>query len=137
MIALASARNVGGNKVAFVTAPIQDISFPNDFDVVITPFLLDNFSEETLKVIFLKIDTSLATKGLWLFCDFQNTAIWWQRTVLKIMYLFFRTFCGVEAEKLPHINEAFEQNSYTIKEEKAFISGFVMARVYEKISHSL
>ena len=89
MIALATTRSAGGNKVIFINEAIQDAAINSDFDVIITPFFFDNFQDGTMETIFTKLDASVVQKGIWLYCDFQNTGVWWQKVVLKLMYLFF------------------------------------------------
>src|ERR1700722_6622951 len=48
MMALSEKRNVGGNAVAFINSGIEDVALPIDFDVVITPFLFDNFTQANM-----------------------------------------------------------------------------------------
>jgi len=132
MIALARKKNAGGNKVEFINQPIEDVSFSNNFDVVITPFLLDNFTEENLQKIFAHIHCSLKPGGLWLNADFQLTGKWWQKIMLKSMLLFFRTVCDIEAKKLPDIQAAFEKYGYRTTDQKSFFGDFILSSVYCK-----
>ena len=132
MIAITKKRKAGENRVSFITAPIQDAIIDNQYDVVITPFFLDNFTDESLQKVFSRLDIRLAPKGMWFYCDFQNTDVLWQKSVLKAMYLFFRTFCGVEASHLPDADACFAQKGYVMVAEKQFLKGFVTARIYEK-----
>src|SRR5271170_2803408 len=48
-------RNVGGNKVTFLNEPIEDVKDELIYDTVITPFLFDNFTEQTLQNVFSSI----------------------------------------------------------------------------------
>src|SRR4051794_37792998 len=99
MIRLSRKKNGGGNKVTFLPADIRDVEFAGKYDVVITPFVLDNFSTVSVKIVFEKIDKILAAGGLWLFSDFQigDKSRFWQKTLLKVMYYFFKIFCNIEA----------------------------------------
>ena len=96
------------------------------------PFLLDNFTEETLNKVFKSIDALLKPKGLWLNASFQLTGKWWQQVLLKSMFIFFKVICNIEASKLPGIVECFEENRYGMVEQKDFYCDFVGARVYKK-----
>jgi ubiquinone/menaquinone biosynthesis C-methylase UbiE len=95
-------RHAGDNQVTFIQAPIQAAVLDQRYDVVITPFLFDNFSAKTLEEVFGKIDFYLKGGGLWLFADFQlvrdNSR---QKVLLKLMYLFFGLLCNIEASRLP------------------------------------
>lgn len=132
MMALSRKRNTSGNKVAFINDAIEKVNIAQQFDVAITPFLFDNFVEQTLKNVFDHIHSLLKPNGLWLNCDFQLTGKWWQKILLKSMFLFFRTICGIEASKLPEIERCFTLNSYEILDEKLFFNDFIVARMYKK-----
>jgi len=132
MIALAAKRNIGKNKVTFINAPIQDLVATDSFDIIITPFLFDNFTDQNLPAIFSKLHVLLTPKGLWLYCDFQNTNVLWQKSLLKIMYLFFRLICGVEASHLPDASASFNNHGYQPLSEKTFLKDFIIAQVLQK-----
>ena len=69
----------------FVNDAIENVVLSADFDVVITPFLFDNFTEQTLQKVFNHIHNSLKPGGIWLNADFQLTGKWWQNVLLKSM----------------------------------------------------
>jgi len=130
MTALSKKRNVGGNRVTFINDAIENIVLPADFDVVITPFLFDNFAEQTMQKVFNHINGLLKPTGLWLNTDFQLTGKWWQNGLLKSMFLFFKAWCGIEASKLPGIEKQFEENGYKTIAQKTFFGDFVISKVY-------
>lgn len=132
MIALARKRNAGRNEVTFVTATIQDADVRAQYDVVLTPFFFDNFTNNTLQKIFDHIDTTLLPHALWLYCDFRKTNVWWQRLLLHVMYLFFRACCGIEAKQLPDAEGCFASHGYKIQKEQLFLRGFAVACMYQK-----
>ncbi|QXV65469.1 class I SAM-dependent methyltransferase [Mucilaginibacter sp. 21P] len=132
MMALSRKRNLGDNKVTFIAQAIQQAELNNDFDVVLTPFLLDNFSEERLPAIFDPIHKALKPSGLWLYADFQLTGKLWQNLMLKSMLLFFKVLCGVESWQLPDAKGMFARQGYKKIEERDFYGRFVVSRVYRK-----
>jgi ubiquinone/menaquinone biosynthesis C-methylase UbiE len=132
MMRLSKKRNTGSNEVFFINDAIENVSIKPDFDIAITPFLFDNFTAQTLAKVFNHIHSLLKPGVLWLNCDFQLTGKWWQAFLLKSMFLFFRTVCGIEANKLPEIAPYFNRMDYKIIGERTFFSGFIVARVYEK-----
>jgi ubiquinone/menaquinone biosynthesis C-methylase UbiE len=131
MIALSKKRNAGSNEVVFINDAIENTNLPGYFDVIITPFLFDNFTGSNLPKIFDVISVLLKPAGIWLNADFQLTGKWWQQVLLKSMFLFFKVFCGIEASKLPDIDKEFEKHHYKIAEEKAFFNDFIISRVYK------
>ncbi|WPU95132.1 methyltransferase domain-containing protein [Mucilaginibacter sabulilitoris] len=130
MMALSQKRNTGQNEVVYINDAIENVSLTPNFDVVITPFLFDNFTEQTLTTVFNHIHSLLIPGGLWLNADFQLTGKWWQGFLLKSMFLFFKVICDIEASKLPAIETHFTQNGYNAIAEKTFFNEFIMAKVY-------
>jgi ubiquinone/menaquinone biosynthesis C-methylase UbiE len=132
MINLAKKRNCGANEVTLINRTIENTHLPNDFDVVLTPFLLDNFLEENMVTIFKSINLLLKKNGLWLNASFQLTGKFWQQALLKTMFIFFRVICGIEASKLPPINKCFVKYGYALLERQGFFGNFIAAGVYRK-----
>jgi ubiquinone/menaquinone biosynthesis C-methylase UbiE len=134
MIRLSKKRNTRGNSVSFINQSITDVSFHQQFDVVITPFLFDNFSTNTTKVVFDKIDPLLKPGALWLFADFEQAAKnnLWQKFLLKLMYLFFRIACGIEASNLPDTASLFQKCRYAAVAKETFYKGFIYSVIYRK-----
>ncbi|MEZ2337573.1 class I SAM-dependent methyltransferase [Mucilaginibacter sp. RCC_168] len=132
MMDLSRKRDTGSNEVHYIQSAIEQVNLTPDFDVVITPFLFDNFTEQTLHTVFTHIHTLLKTRGLWLNADFQLTGRWWQQFLLKSMFIFFRLVCGIEASRLPEIKMHFITNNYAMVDEKTFFTDFIVASAYRK-----
>jgi len=131
MMALSKKRHIGNNQIVFVNKAIEDVQPLPDFDVVITPFLFDNFTEQMFKKIFGHIHSFLKPGCIWLNCDFQVKGKWWQSVLLKSMFLFFRIVCNVEAFKLPDIDQQFKQQGYKTIASQTFFGEFIIAEVYK------
>lgn len=131
MIALSKKRAVGDNEVIFINSPVEDVPFVEKFDVIITPFLFDNFTEDTLQKVFDHLHPLLKTDGLWLNTDFQLTGKWWQNVMLKAMFMFFKIICGIETSVLPDINKQFEQCGYEAIAQKTFYEDFVISIAFK------
>jgi ubiquinone/menaquinone biosynthesis C-methylase UbiE len=132
MMSLSKKRNTGTNGVTFINDTIESIALPADFDVVITPFLFDNFTEKTLNQVFNHIHSLLKTNGAWLNTDFQLTGKWWQSILLKSMFLFFKILCNIEASQLPEIEKYFTQHTYQITARQTFFNDFIISTAYLK-----
>jgi len=133
MMALSKKRNTGANQVAFINDAMEDVSVPADFDVVITPFLFDNFTEQTTQQVFNHIHSSLKPAGLWLNCDFQLGGKWWQGVLLKSMFLFFRVVCNIEATHLPDIDQHFAAHHYKSIAQQTFFGDFIVSKIYKLV----
>jgi ubiquinone/menaquinone biosynthesis C-methylase UbiE len=132
MMSRSKKRDCGANKVIFINDAIEKVAITQKFDVVITPFLFDNFTEQTLQKVFECIHQHIAPNGIWLNNDFQLTGKWWQNFLLKSMFLFFRITCNIEASQLPAIKERFGQHGYKPIAEQTFFNDFIIAGVYTK-----
>jgi len=132
MMAQSKKRNVGNNQVTFINDAIENADLPADFDIALTPFLLDNFTEENLSKVFSSIAVLLKPNALWLNTSFQLTGKWWQQVLLKTMFVFFKVTCGIEASKLPEIDKCFEEEYFKLIEQESFFGEFIGARVYQK-----
>jgi ubiquinone/menaquinone biosynthesis C-methylase UbiE len=132
MLALSQKRNYRNNEVIFINKPVEDSAISAEFDVIITPFLFDNFTEQTLKNVFKCLHHLLKPGGLWLNADFQLTGKWWQNILLKTMFAFFRLVCGIEARRLPQIEKQFTQKGYNLVAGQTSFGEFIVSKVLSK-----
>jgi ubiquinone/menaquinone biosynthesis C-methylase UbiE len=132
MMSLSRKRNIGANQIEFINQAIEEVKYPEHFDVIITPFLFDNYKQADLPSTFHHIHQMLKPGGLWLNTDFQLTGKWWQFLMLKSMLLFFKVLCGVQTWRLPNVEREFERLGYSLMETKLFFKDFVGARMYKK-----
>jgi len=132
MMTISRKRNVGNNHVEFINMAIEEVKVSNSFDVIITPFLFDNYTEPALPVTFTHIHQMLKPGGMWLNTDFRLTGKWWQFVMLKSMLLFFKLLCGVESWRLPDVGKQFSGAGYQLIEQKSFYKDFVVTGMYRK-----
>jgi ubiquinone/menaquinone biosynthesis C-methylase UbiE len=139
MIESARRKKIGKNRVVFVKGDIRELTLDPVFNIVITPFVLDNFSQSTTIKVFEKIHHNLLTGGHWLFTDFEisEKGKLWQKPLLKSMYFFFKVVCNIEAIELPDTNTLFHNYRYAIISSKTFFSNFITSVVYRKSTDSL
>ena len=134
MIALSKQKNIQHNSVEFINAGIEEFSTGKKFDIIFTAFLFDNFLPEKIAIIFSKLNQLLIQNGLWLYADFINdktNSKWWQKFLLKTMYLFFKITCNIETQQLFNMNTYFSEG-YNKLSEKYFYSNFIKSVVYKK-----
>ncbi|MBS7566143.1 class I SAM-dependent methyltransferase [Mucilaginibacter sp. Bleaf8] len=133
MMLLSRKRNIGGNRVSFVTDDIGNVKNAISYDVIITAFLFDNFTDEALRKTFGQLHNQLQPNGLWLNTDFELTGPFWQRLMLKTMYRFFKLLQAVEVNKLPQTDAVFKQYQYSLTAQQHFYGKFISAKAYTKI----
>ncbi len=104
------------------------------FDVIITPFILDLYPEPRLTQLMHRLHAALRPKGLWLFADFwpaEQKPPMWQKLLAKSMYLFFGLLSNVQARHLPNYSLYFDDLGLQEKDSASFYGGFVQAKVFK------
>lgn len=132
MMALSKKKDPLNNLVTYINIPIEEAALNDDFDVVITSFLFDNFSPATFNKVFYHLHNLLKPGGLWINTDFQLTGKWWQGPLLKSMYLFFKLLGCMEAKKLADIKPYFKQANYNFISQQLFFGDFITTTAYLK-----
>ena len=117
-------------NVRFVKADITTWQPESDYNILITPFVLDCFFDHDLKSVISKFSSKLHKDGIWIFTDFIKTQIFWQKWLVKIMYRFFQITTGLTISTLPDFNKAFEHSNLDLSASKTFYYNLIEARVY-------
>ncbi|WP_266202624.1 class I SAM-dependent methyltransferase [Pontibacter kalidii] len=123
-------------RVCFRLGTEQSIQPQEQFDAIITPFLLDLFPPQRLRQLMCKLATSLAPGGQWLLADFwpvQQPPPWWQRLLLKGMYTFFGLMSDVQARQLPDYHAHFTALGLEQQYSQAFYGGMVQAKAFRRV----
>lgn len=134
MITLSKQKNIQHNTIEFINKGIEEFSTEKKFNAVFTAFLFDNFQQEKIELVFSKLNQLLKPNGLWLYADFinhKNNSAWWQKFLLKTMYLFFKLTCNIETQQLIDMSSYFD-GSYNKISEEYFYHNFIKAVVYKK-----
>ena len=121
--------------VTFRLGTEQALGPQDQFEVIITPFLLDLFPPERLKRLMATLAAALLPNGNWLFADFwpvQQPPPLWQRLLIRSMYTFFGAISGVEARKLPEYGSFFRQLGFRQQYSSSFCHGMVQAKVFSR-----
>lgn len=136
MMVLSAKRNCGTNTINLIHAAIENFNNAASYDVILTPFLFDNFNNDKAGLIFLRLNKMLSPHGIFLYADFvyhEDTSWFWQGLLLKIMYLFFRVTCNIETHELVNMENQFVQDFEKIF-ERSFYFKFIRSVAYRKLS---
>lgn len=129
MINKAKRRKPQG-QVNYVLGSIDQLQLEKNYDIVMTAFFWDMFSTNEAMRMKSSIDQKLKKEAIWLLTDFKNTDIWWQRILMKMMYLFFRSTCHIEASELPDFDQIFNKDQHTVQSINTFYNGMIESTVY-------
>ncbi|MBC6109124.1 class I SAM-dependent methyltransferase [Pedobacter fastidiosus] len=134
MIQLSQKRSYAENDVQFINQGIEDFESSILFDVILTPFLFDNFSEQRAVMVFEKLNGFLEPNGLWFLVDFSlgnGIGDWWKSLLLNSMYRFFKLLSVVEASQLVEMRPYFSKQ-YELLREDFYYSNFIKASIFRK-----
>lgn len=101
------------------------------FDVVITPFVLDLFTEETLQTRLLpRLRRALKPGGQWLVTDFVPPVGYGQKILIQSMIRFFRLTANIEACTLADWQKLMTETGLQRRERQSQVNGLVSAEVW-------
>lgn len=134
MVARATRRMAHKSLLGMVEFRVGDetsLRSGEQFDVVITPFLLDLFSENTLQIRLIpRLLSALKPGGMWLVTDFVAPSVWWQKILLWAMIRFFRLIAGIETRKLANWQQYLADAGLVLQARKSQVGGMVSAEVW-------
>ncbi|MBT1702660.1 class I SAM-dependent methyltransferase [Chryseosolibacter indicus] len=119
------------DNVIFIHGTEESLPKEVEYDAIIANFFLDLFKEEQLQEVVSKLKRSTRKDSLWLVSDFQDKGVWWQRVLLRSMFLFFRFACGIHLKRLPNWKNLFSNSKFVVLDSKDFFRGFIHSVVYK------
>ncbi|MBL4657527.1 MAG: class I SAM-dependent methyltransferase [Flavobacteriales bacterium] len=127
------------DKVEFYTEDIQTFVPSRTYDAVLTPFVLDCFTEEQLLDLGPKTLSWLSSDGIWLFSDFSTSSNSGVSRVFSLvmttfLYLVFKLIANLKIVSLPDFENFFKQLPLKLIEERTFFLGVLSCKAYRKIS---
>jgi tRNA (cmo5U34)-methyltransferase len=112
------------DEIDFIQGTEMDIPNGKKFDVIITNFYFDLFSDKRLNQILKHLQGHTRPGSLWIVTEFMDT-VWWHRALLKLMYVFFRTVCHIEGSRLPAWKPAFQAKNWRELAAQLRFNGFI------------
>ncbi|MEQ9440005.1 MAG: class I SAM-dependent methyltransferase [Cyclobacteriaceae bacterium] len=120
--------------LTFIHGSEKDIPDTAQYQVVITNFIFDMYTDEALPLLMHRIHSHLSQKAIWLFTDFrlspQKKYRFWQRSLLKFMFWFFRITAGLSTQQLPDYARHFQTLGWKNTQEQSFFGDFIVSRAY-------
>lgn len=127
------------DKVELRVGSLERLNSNEQFDVIVTHCFLDLFGDAELRIVVRTLNGALRPGGLWLFSDFSvdgpGAAPAVRGTIVRGLYAFFRTTCGISARRLPDFTAAFAHAGLETVEERRFAVGLLNVRLLRKNVH--
>jgi ubiquinone/menaquinone biosynthesis C-methylase UbiE len=117
-------------QVEFRQGSERDLRPGEQFDAVITFFVLDCFTLGDFPGAVARLQAARRPSAPWLVADFRPPRRWWQRGLLRAMYLFFGAAVGLRARQLPPWPTALAEKCSTSAYKSDFYYGFIAAQVW-------
>lgn len=120
--------------VSFICGSWNDIPSV-EFDLIVTPFVLDCFQPAALNEVMQCLSARLALRGQWLFTDFHVPEGMMRpiaSAVTRVLYVAFNLLCGLGVKRLPDFAAEFAALGMQKTAEKYSLKGMLVSRVYER-----
>jgi ubiquinone/menaquinone biosynthesis C-methylase UbiE len=133
MIELAKKLKTTHVYINFITADIFNYKTENKYDVIITTFLFDHFTQQQAETLFERLYLFLKPNSIWFYVDFTQNQSKWQKQVTQLMLSFFRIVIGLNINQLPKMNLVFEEKMKVYKTQK-FFQNYIESIIYRNIT---
>tara|TARA_R100000005_G_C4991173_1_gene198565 strand:+ start:836 stop:1453 length:618 start_codon:yes stop_codon:yes gene_type:complete len=129
MISL-SKKNCVKDSVNFIHGDESVLPLGQKYDVIITNFFLDVFSEPRLDQVMTTLSEKLDKNGIWICSDFQNTGRFSHQLLLWLMFRFFKITSKLESKSLLNFDLKFKKISHSRSENFTLMNGLIFSSVY-------
>jgi len=118
------------SQVEFRQGSERDLRPGEQFDAVVTFFVLDCFALDDFPGAMARLQAARRPGAPWLLADFRPPRRWWQRGLLWAMYLFFGAAVGLRARQLPPWPSTLAKICETTIYQSEFYFEFITAQVW-------
>ncbi len=125
--------------VDFVHGDVTNWSAPRPgFDLIVTHFFLDCFRPDQLEKIVAQLARAAAPDARWLIADFcepaRGPARWRARSILALMYWFFRLATRLPARRLTAPDSFLERHGFELQSRRRIEWGLLHADLWHRVS---
>lgn len=120
----------GVKQVSFIHGTQSDLVNLH-FDVIITHFFLDMFTNKQLRMLIEQLNGQLNSPALWIVSDFEKSK-YWHSLLLNVMFLFFKLSHTIENKDLPDWNDMIKSHHFKISKTMSLYGDFIQSRLYVK-----
>jgi tRNA (cmo5U34)-methyltransferase len=118
-------------QVEFRQGSEQALGPAEQFDIVVTFFVLDCFTLAEFPAALARLQAARRPRALWLVVDFRPARTWWQRALLRAMYLFFRISVGLRTQQLPPWPTALAALGLENRYQATYYGDFILCQVLQ------
>ena len=107
----------------------------NRYDLVVTHFFLDCFSQPDLDQLIERIEPALAPEALWIISDFRIPAgpmRFLARAYVRGLYLAFRVLTGLKTTQLPDYATPLAKQGFTCEARHHSLAGLLTTELWRR-----
>jgi SAM-dependent methyltransferase len=134
MLALAKRHAAGATNVRFRLGDARTIDLTGPFDLVVTHFFLDCFTEADLEPLVARISAQCTPGARWIVSDFSLPPSGFGRSaakaLIRFMYFFFRVLTGLTVIRLPNYTAVLELHGFRLEERRTVWDRFLVSELW-------
>lgn len=124
-------------RLRFLQADARTIDLPpGKYDLIVSHFFLDCFTPHDLPILVERLSRCACSPSQWLISEFRVPDRGLPRLagalLIKAMYLFFRAFTGLKANRLPDYAAALTRYGFRRARHKFTWGGLLVSELWEK-----
>ncbi len=104
------------------------------FDLVVTHFFLDCFSDDELTQLLARIEPHLAPDARWLVSEFaipaNPAAAIAARALVRLLYIAFRILTGLRTNRLPDYAAVLTGHGFTLSRRTTMLAGLLQSELW-------
>ena len=136
MLDLAARRAKCSERVRFHHADARSFALRGEYDLVVTHFFLDCFTEAELRVLVPRVSKALCRGGRWVVSEFHVSARgprrWFARVVVRFLYACFGLTTGLEVRRLPDHAATFAANGLQRIDSCTAVQALLISELWQR-----
>lgn len=137
---LQKARVAAPSRIRFLQRnALTGIDSTRAYDLIVTHFFLDCFSETDAKTLVNAIRNVCAPAAKWLIAEFQQPETGWRkwhaRCWLNTMYFFFALATGLETRRLPDYQSHLSAAGFALQERRLAYADMISSEFWQLGTH--
>ncbi|MGB8476132.1 MAG: class I SAM-dependent methyltransferase [Candidatus Acidiferrum sp.] len=123
-------------RVKFYAGDVREFATrPEGYDLIVTNFFLDCFTEPELGQVVARLARSAAPQARWIVSEFREAdglfGRFWTTAIIRGLYAAFRLTTGLRVTTLPDYAAALASQSFEIRCEETAFGGLLHSSLWE------
>jgi SAM-dependent methyltransferase len=127
---LATARARCGERARYFRVDLlADPAPEGPYDLLVTHFFLDCFTEAELDVVVGRLALAAGAEARWVVSEFDAPG-WWARWAVGALYRFFGVTTGLAARRLPGYAAALRRVGFVLEARETALAGLLVSELW-------